>query len=350
MRPGEELDWDRLTVYLRPRLNVDGDLSVLQFPNGSANLTYLLSFTSSDDTVEQYVLRRPPFGQIAPGAHDMRREFRVLSRLWQHYDRAPRSYLLCDDHQVVGSDFVVSEYRRGEVVWGELPDSMTQLPDAGRRIGLATIDALADLHLVDAADCGLGDLGRPEGYVGRQLAGWRHRWELVATADHDAPMTATAEALGATLPASSRHALLHNDFKPDNCQFLPGRPDRVSAVFDWDMATLGDPLVDLGVLLNYWPDPSDSPDDRAWHVAGMERFGLPTRLEVVDRYQRRTGFDTATISWYEAFACWRMCVVLQQLHQRHVRGESSDGRMATIGDDIGMLARRAARILGIATP
>jgi len=350
VRPGEELPWDRLAAYLRPLLGVDGELSVLQFPNGSANLTYLLTFggpaPGEGADGRQFVLRRPPFGVIAPGAHDMKREHRVLSRLWQQYDRAPRAYVLCDDHDVVGSDFVVSEYRRGVVVWAELPPSMAALPDAGRRIGMATIDALADLHLVDPAACDLAGLGRPAGYVERQLSGWRTRWELVATADHDATMTSVADRLVATMPESPAPALLHNDFKTDNCQFLPGEPDRVTAVFDWDMATLGDPLMDLGTLMNYWPDPSDTPDDRAFHIEGMERFGFPSRADAVARYAERTGFDVGDVSWYESFACWRTCVVLQQLHQRYVRGESSDERMASRGDHIGMLARRADRILG----
>ena len=151
-------------------------LGVLQFPNGSANLTYLLTFTLPTRR-QQFVLRRPPFGVVAPGAHDMAREFRVLSRLWRR-TTAPRApSLFCADHDVVGADFVVSEYRRGEVVWAQLPSSMATLPDAGRRIGLATIDALADLHLVDPAACGLADLGRPDGYVERQLRGWRERWD-----------------------------------------------------------------------------------------------------------------------------------------------------------------------------
>ena len=155
-------------------------MSVLQFPNGSANLTYLLTFGE-----RRFVLRRPPFGVIAPGAHDMTREYRVLSRLWQQYDRAPRAFVLCEDHDVVGADFVVSEYRSGEVVWASLPPSMADLPDAASRIGLATVDALADLHLADPAACGLADLGRPDGFLDRQLAGWRKRWDLVATPEHD---------------------------------------------------------------------------------------------------------------------------------------------------------------------
>ena len=161
----------------------------MQFPNGSANLTYLLTFTAADGGEQQFVLRRPPFGVVAPGAHDMAREFRVLSRLWRAYDRAPRAYVFCDDHDVVGADFVVSEYRSGEVVWAQLPSSMAKLPDAGRRIGLATIDALADLHLVDPAACDLTELGRPAGYVERQLRGWRatlaHRRHARARRRHD---------------------------------------------------------------------------------------------------------------------------------------------------------------------
>ena len=344
VRPGEELAWDRLEAYLRPNLDVPADgpaMTVLQFPNGSANLTYLLSFGD-----QRYVLRRPPFGVIAPGAHDMHREFRVLSRLWQAYDRAPRAYVLCQDHDVVGADFVVSQYRSGEVIWAALPPSMAGIPDAATQAGLACVDALADLHLVDPAACDLADLGRPDGFVARQLRGWQQRWELVATPDHAAAMEAAAAALVARAPSSSRATLLHNDFKLDNCQFTVGRPERVTAVFDWDMATLGDPLVDFGTLLNYWPDPSDSPDDRALHVPGMERIGLPPRRDVVQRYAERTGWDVDQVGWYEAFACWRVAIICQQLHQRYVRGESTDERMASRGDNVGMLARRAVRILG----
>ena len=158
VRPGEDLDWDRLTSYLRSDSDlresiegIDGPFSVEQFPNGSANLTYLLRF--GGDAV---VLRRPPFGKIAPGAHDMKREYRVLSRLWRSYPAAPRALHLCTDREVVGSDFTIMEYRRGEVMWGKLTPSMAPLPDAARRVGVATITALAELHLVDPSSCGLG--------------------------------------------------------------------------------------------------------------------------------------------------------------------------------------------------
>jgi len=340
VRPGEEQPWEAIQAYLAPRLDVDGPMAVLQFPNGSANLTYLLSFGD-----RRFVLRRPPFGVIAPGAHDMRREYRVLSQLWQAYDRAPRAFLFCEDHSVAGSDFVVSEYRSGTVVWGAVPPELDS-PDAGRRLGLATVDALADLHLVDPAACGLERLGRAEGFLQRQVDGWRSRWALVADEAHDEVMTRLGERLAAAIPVSATAAIVHMDYKMDNCQFTPGRPDRVTSVFDWDMATLADPLVDLGILLNYWPDPADQPDDRSLHVAGMERMGLPTRAEVVERYSQRTGIDVGDSAWYQAFACWRAGITLQQLYARYLRGETTDERQGTYGKDIAMLAARALRLLG----
>jgi aminoglycoside phosphotransferase (APT) family kinase protein len=347
VRPGEDLDWERLTAYLRgctevrdALAGIDAPFSVQQFPNGSANLTYLLGF--GDDSV---VLRRPPFGQIAPGAHDMKREYRVLSRLWRSYAPAPRGIHLCTDRDIVGSDFVIMEYRRGEVMWGKLTPSMSGVPDAPGRVGRATVGALAELHLLDPESCDLGDLGRPEGFVARQVEGWRKRWELVAPDSGGELMDEVASRLAATMPDPQRVSILHNDFKLDNCQFQPGVPDRVSAVFDWDMATLGDPLIDLGTLLNYWPDPSDTDDDRPITPPGMERMGLPTRSQVVEHYRQITGLDLHSVSWYEAFDCFKTAVVVRQLYARWLRGESTDPRMGDRGAWVVPMARRAARIL-----
>jgi aminoglycoside phosphotransferase (APT) family kinase protein len=341
VRPGEELDWDALADYLRANIaDLEGEFRVLQFPNGSANLTYLVAFGG-----RQLVVRRPPFGVLAPGAHDMSREFRTLSRLWRAFDRAPRAYLFCDDHQVIGSDFLVIEYRSGTVVWGSVPPSMQHHRDVGRRIGLAVVDALADLHLVDPASVDLAELGRPEGFVARQVAGWTKRWELAAQPDSDPTMPETGRRLAAAVPEAPRAAILHNDYKLDNCQFDPRDPDRVKSIFDWDMATLGDPFVDLGILLNYWPDPSDTDDDRPLYNAGMEALALPTRAEVVERYAAGTGFDVGEVYWYEAFAAWKTAVVLQQLYTRYLRGESTDPRMADRGPMIAPQARRAMLIL-----
>jgi len=340
VRPGDELDWNVLAGYLREQFDGLGPLvAAHQFPNGAANLTYLLEFAD-----RRLVIRRPPFGQIAIGAHDMKREYRALSRLWRSYDRAPRAYLLCEDRSIAGADFLVIDYRPGVVVWGSVPPSMAGHQDAGRRIGLAVVDALADLHRLDPTAAGVADLGRPEGYLDRQLTGWRARWAAVA--QPGAELVAELGArLAATKPSTLRTSVLHNDFKIDNCQFDPANPDRVQSVFDWDMATLGDPLVDLGTMLNYWPDPSDDPDNRPSHPEGQQNMGLPTRAEVTSRYASKTGADVADVGWYEAFGCWKTAIVVAQLYYRYLQGNSHDLRQGLKGDRITPLARRAQVIL-----
>ena len=363
VRPGDELPIDRLARYLQDNIDGLGSLvAVHQFLTGAANLTYLLEFAEG-----RLVIRRPPFGVIAVGAHDMKREYRALSRLWRSYDRAPRAYLLCEDHSIVGSDFLVIEYRPGVVVWGSVPATMAGQHDAGRRIGFAVVDALADLHLLDPERAGVADLGRPDGFVDRQVRGWRARWAAVAepllanladtqprpaggpTAGSNGVEDLVAEAgarLAATRPESVRASVVHNDFKIDNCQFDPASPDRVRSVFDWDMATIGDPLIDLGTMLNYWPDPADDPDDRPSYPDGQQDMGLPTRAEVRERYAMATGADLSAVSWYEAFGCWKTAIVVAQLYHRYLMGDSHDLRQGLKGDRIMPLARRALTILG----
>ncbi|OOL33029.1 aminoglycoside phosphotransferase [Rhodococcus rhodochrous] len=346
VRTGEDLDWAALEAYLRMYLDdLDGEFSVLQFPRGSANLTYRVGFGD-----RLLVVRRPPFGQLARGAHDMTREYRVLSRLHREYDRAPRALLHCADESVVGAEFFVSEYRDGVVVWDSVPDSMSGVDDAGRRIGFAVIDALADLHAVDPAACDLVDLGRPEGYLERQVRGWSARWDDVAEyapAETAALVAEVTRRIRAAIPASQRAGIVHNDYKVDNCQFPHGDPARVKSVFDWDMATTGDVLVDLGTLLNYWPDRTVDPDSDAAFIVvpGMHGLDLPSRAEVVARYAAGSELDLSRVDWYEAFGCWKTVVILQQLYARFVRGETTDARMGQRGEFVAPLARRALGLL-----
>ena len=346
VRAGEDLDWAGLERYLLAEIDgLEGGMEVLQFPNGSANLTYRVRFAE-----RCFVVRRPPFGHIAPGAHDMKREFRALSRLWRGYGPAPRAFAFCDDHAVIGSDFLVIDYRPGVVLWGVVPPVMAHHTDVGRRVGLAVIEALADLHRVEPAAVDLGDLGRPEGFLERQVAGWKKRWDLAALPDSPAAMQDVGDRLAATMPSSRYVSILHNDFKLDNCQFDPGDPDRVKSVFDWDQATLGDPFVDVGITLNYWPDPADDPGLAPIVNPGMAALGLPPRAEVIERYADRTGFDVGTVRWYEAFAAWKTAVILQQLYARWVRGESTDPRMAERGPMVAGQVRRASAILDGTAP
>lgn len=325
VRPGEELDWARLVEHLAKGLDVvvGEDWSVRQFPNGSANLTYLVNLTSDLSVV----VRRPPFGDIAPGAHDMAREHRVLSRLPNAYDRAPRSLLLCEDASVIGAPFDVMEYRPGVVVWNSIPPALQVGENVGHRIGLAIAEALADLHVVDPASCDLADLGRPVGFLERQMSGWLKRWAAVASEAEGPLMEEAGRRLNASIPVNPQVSFLHNDYQISNVQFAVGEPDRVYSVFDWDMTTLGDPLTDLGTLLTHWPDPSDTEESAGLYLPEVATFGLPSRREMAERYAQRSGFEVSELGWYEAFAAFRVAVILRQLAARWERGESTDPRM-----------------------
>ncbi len=235
--------------------------------------------------------------------------------------------------------------RYGEVVRDAVPASMAHHPDVGRRVGMALVDAMADLHLLDPDAAGVGDLGRPDGFTERQISGWASRWGLVRPDNGPPVMDELADRLAATMPPPTRASIVHNDLKLDNCQFDPADPDRVRSIFDWDMTTLGEPLVDLGTLLNYWPDPSDGPEDPPRAQRGLAAMGLPTRREITDRYAERTGLDVSSAGWYEAFAQWKTGVVVQQLYRRWERGESTDPRMETIADRLPVLAATASQLL-----
>lgn len=325
-RPDEHLDTSRLEFYLRDRLpGAEGRLSVRQFGGGKANLTYLLKCGTNE-----FVLRRPPLGPIPPGAHDMRREHRVLSTLYRRYPLAPKSLLLCEDESVIGAVFIVEERRHGFVIRDDIPGEFAGRPELNRRIGEALTDALADLHLVPSAEVGLADLGRPEGYMERQLAGWTKRWQAAQGGEEAeraaALWTPVIGWLATRLPVSPGAALLHNDYRLDNCLLDTADPAHIVAVLDWDMCTQGSPLADLGYLLNYWVEPGDPP---AWReIASMPtwREGFPSRADAIERYAGRTGFDVAAIGWYQVFAAFKLAVIIQQIYIRFVRGQTQDER------------------------
>lgn len=342
VRPDEEMDWPQLADYLAAHLEgLTPPMQVLQFPGGSANLTYLVRFSSGGEGRE-FVVRRPPLGQVAPAAHDMVREHKVLSRLYQGYAKAPRCWLLCEDESVIGAKFIVSERRSGVVIRDRFPQAMCRHEGLAVRSSNALVDAMAELHNVDPVVVGLADLGRPDGFVARQVSGWQQRWEL---AKHEDVVLVDQifEALQASIPKPQRVSILHNDFKLDNCQFAADNPDAVTSVFDWDMATLGDPLIDMGTLLGYWPEPGD-PEPRAVRAEGAgDEF--PTRAEITARYAAVTGLDIANIWWYETFALWKTAVVLQQLYIRYRRGQTQDERFAALPERIPVLLDQALSLV-----
>ena len=287
VRPDERFDEARLQDFLRGNLpGADNSLSVRQFGGGKANLTYLLRFGER----QEYVLRRPPLGPYAPSAHDMGREYRVLSVLHRAFPLAPRALLYCDDEGVIGAPFFIMERRRGVVVRESLPARFAANAYAPRRMSEALVDALVAFHSVDFDDLGLSDLGRPVGFIQRQIGGWHRRWQA-AKSDDDPRVDDIYGWLDAEQPASAHHSLVHNDYKLDNTMFAHEDPSRIVAIFDWDMCTLGDPLSDLGMLLTYWTQPDDDRSVRAIGTMPAGDYAFYRRDELVARYAEKSGRD-----------------------------------------------------------
>ncbi len=296
VRAEETLDTGRLEPWLRRRLpKTDGSLRVAQFGGGHANLTYLIGFGETE-----YVLRRPPLGHIAPTSHDMLREHSVLKDLSTVFPLAPRSFAVCEDASIIGAPFHVMERRLGFVIRTQLPDDRTWPPALNRRVGEMLVDALAALHRVSPEAAGLGDLGRPEGFVARQLEGWSKRWHAAKHEDNPAVSKIIAW-LERDIPTSAQVSLLHNDFKLDNVLVDFADPANATAILDWDMCTRGDPLMDLGYTLTFWGEAGDDP--RWIKAASMPTWneGFPSRADVTQRYALLTGFDCARIHWYQIF-------------------------------------------------
>jgi aminoglycoside phosphotransferase (APT) family kinase protein len=323
-RLGEELDAAVVADYLRLRLpRTDGDLEIVQFIGGRANLTYLLRFGA-----QEYVLRRPPPPPVAPGAHDMAREYRVLSALHPLFPLAPHAYLFCEDESVMGVPFFVMERRQGLVIRRDMPPQYVHDLALQRRMATALVEALADLHQVDVQAAGLERLGRPDGFMARQIAGWTRRWERAKPFESPIMEEVTAW-INSHVPPSPPATLVHNDYKLDNTMLDADDPGRLIAIFDWDMCTLGDPLADLGQLLCYWPEAGDP-------AARIEAFPSPTllpgfltRAEVVQRYAERNGADVSHIAFYEAYGLWRTATVVAQLFMLYQQGQSKDERLST---------------------
>lgn len=334
VRPDERFDEGRLAEYLRGKLDgAELPMRVRQFGGGQANLTYLLQFNGAE-----YVLRRPPLGPVAPSSHDMAREHKVLSVLHQAYPLAPRAFLLCGDPAVIGAPFFVMERRRGIVVRKKMPPQFEPFPDAPRKLSMALADCLADLHAVDYAKLGLADLGKPEGFIERQVEGWRRRWLQAETEDLP-EMDQVYDWLSRHIPPLPGRSLVHNDFKLDNVMFSAADPARPTAVFDWDMCTLGDPLSDLGAVLAYWSEPADPPHFKA--MAMMPNRGFPTRREVAERYAEKSGRSLAELRFYHALGLFRLTVIVAQIHVRFRRGQTQDARFAALGPMLPLVARAA---------
>lgn len=334
VRPDETFDEARLADYLEGKLEGGKrPLTVKQFGGGAANLTYLLDYSS-----HQYVLRRPPLGPVAKSAHDMAREYRVLSVLHRAFPYAPQAFHYCKDPAIIGADFFIMARQNGTVVRRSIPAPFTQIPNATRQMSLALVDALAELHAVDYAALSLETLGKPDGFLLRQVEGWYRRWQKAQT--ENVPEMDTLYAwLKTNLPQTQTASLIHNDYKLDNVMLAPDNPGQIVAIFDWDMCTLGDPLSDLGALLTYWTEPSDPPWMQAFAMMPIGDLGFMSRAELVERYAEKRGESVHNINFYHALGLFRVTVIIAQIYIRYQRGQTQDQRFAALGPMIPFMAR-----------
>ena len=334
VRRGEELNLENLEPLLRRSFPSDvGPMIVEQFPSGHSNLTYLLRLGE-----REMVLRRPPFGSKVKSAHDMGREYRVLSKLHPAYSAAPKVLLYCDDESVLGSPFYLMERIRGIILRRDPPAGLEFTAETARRLSESFIDNLALLHGLDYPAIGLGDLGKPQGYLSRQVNGWIERYYGSMT--HDLPEVARIAAwLRDHMPATSDAVLLHNDYKYDNVMLDQRDITRIVGVLDWEMSTIGDPLTDLGTTLAYWVDPQDPDELQKMRWGPSSHPGSLTRSQLVERYARATTRDVSNMTFYLAFARFKIAVIVQQIYCRYHQGLTRDPRFASMSDLVKILLR-----------
>jgi aminoglycoside phosphotransferase (APT) family kinase protein len=325
IRPGEELDLANLEPFLRSRFQDEaGHFSVTQFPSGHSNLTYCVQLGH-----RQMVLRRPPFGSNVKSAHDMGREFHVLSKLHDTYPPAPKVLLYCDDVSILGAPFYLMEPISGIILRRDPPRGLEFTPDTARRLCESFIDNLARLHSIDYASVGLADLGKPQGYLERQARGWIERYHGSKT--HDLPeIDQISEWMQRNLPSTNGAALIHNDYKFDNVILDPEDLTRIIGVLDWEMCTLGDPLSDLGTALAYWVEAEDSDDLQKLRWGPTSYPGSMTRKELVERYALVSGRDVSNMVFYVVFARFKVAVIVQQIYYRYHVGVTKDPRFAAM--------------------
>jgi len=333
VRAGEELDLTCLEPFLQEQFDESGPVSVEQFPGGHSNLTYLVRLGE-----RAFVLRRPPFGSKVRSAHDMAREYGVLSKLHTAYPVAPKTFLYCDDLSILNAPFYLMEPIRGMIVRRDLPPSVEFPPATARRLSEAFVDNLACMHRLDYAAIGLADLGKPQGYLERQVRGWIERYHNSKT--HDLPEVERISAwLAARMPVSNEAALIHNDYKYDNLVLDPDDLTKIVGVLDWEMCTLGDPLTDLATALAYWADPQDPEDLQEIRSAPTTSPGTLTRTQLVERYAVATGHDPGDMVFYLTFARFKVAVIIQQIYYRYAQGLTQDARFACMPKRIHTLLR-----------
>ena len=341
VRNGEQLDLSRVEAFLKDSIpGLEGPLRLEQFPSGASNLTYLVTCGR-----RQLILRRPPFGTKAATAHDMGREVKVLSALCDHLPFVPRPLAYCADDAVMGCPFYVMERITGIILRREMPPGLFASPSELRALFERFVEVLHELHALDYREVGLADLGRPQGDVQRQVLGWSERYRAARTPDvpdFEAVMEWLAEKMP---PETERAAIIHNDFKFDNVVLDPADPFEIIGVLDWEMCTLGDPLMDLGSTLGYWVDKDDPPERHVMRTMPTHLEGALTRRQFVETYGRISGLDMDQFDFYYCFGLFRLAVIIQQIYYRYYNGQTTNERFKMFALGVPILERAATGVI-----
>lgn len=341
VREGEALDAESVDAWLKRQVpDLEGEPEVRQFPSGASNLTYLLRYPT-----RELVLRRPPFGTKAKGAHDMGREYRVMDRLKAVYPWVPAMAAFCEDESVLGCEFYVMERLEGIILRKDLPADLSFEKRELRQLCRNVVDKLIELHKVDYLEVGLEELGKGAGYVQRQIEGWSDRFRKART-DNVSDCEQVMQWLHENMPDDIATCLIHNDFRFDNVVLDPANPMEVAGVLDWEMATLGDPLMDLGNTLAYWVEPDDDEFFQSVRQQPTNVPGMLTRNEVVDYYEDRTGWRADNFDFYLVYGLFRLAVIVQQIYYRYHHGQTQDPRFADFWRLTNYLDQRCRKLIG----
>jgi len=341
IRPGEELDEKKVESFLKDTISgLDGPFSIKQFPSGFSNLTYLVTVGQ-----REMVLRRPPIGANIKSAHDMKREYTIQKSLKPFYPYCPEMLAYTEDESIVGSPFYVMDRLKGIILRKDVPEGMHFSSQEGQQLCEKLLDAFVELHAIDVKEAGLDHLGKPEGYVQRQVDGWSGRYRKAITPDAPDCEVVMAWLAEKMQPDTNRPVIVHNDFRFDNVVLDPEDPMTIIGVLDWEMATHGDPLMDLGNTLAYWVEATDSLEEQMMRVMPTTMAGALTRRELIERYSEKSNRDITRFDFYYCFGLFRLAVIAQQIYNRFYHGITKDERFGLLIAGVQILERSALRVI-----
>jgi aminoglycoside phosphotransferase (APT) family kinase protein len=341
VRKGEELNLAVLEKFLRSNIEnlPNSPLELLQFSAGHSNLTYQIKMGEWEA-----VLRRPPLGPLAPKAHDMEREFKIISELYPVFPVTPKPVLFSNQEEIVGSPFFIMERKNGIVIDTSFPEEITVTKELCKRLSEVMVDKLVQLHGINYKETGLGAISKPEGFIERQVHGWIGRYEKAKT-DEITVVESLKKWLASNIPIQQNAAVIHYDYKFNNAMFNESLTDMVG-LFDWEMTTVGDPLADLGVAMGYWNQPDDPEELKKGpgNASITVNDGFLSRKQFIELYAKKSGRDVTNMNFYLTFAYFKLAVICQQIYYRYKKGQTNDLRFANFNDKVKTLIEHAARV------